>query len=249
MTDNLCWNCGQSGHRSQRCPEPQKMSRCPSCNKVNAHDADCQNITFKSQSLFLTTTVFEIQKLLKVEFKNVTNVLSVRDVGRQVEIGNVPLWLSTIDAFVGKFSGNSLEFATSRPKKRHITFVNKNGEAFLSLVCYQKRATINNRFQLDENGLISFNCNARNEITETVVCTIAINNTSDVFKVRITWFGHKHIFEIHPLVGPILVDPQQPSEQRRGANDQNMSNVRLNAVLERPHHQVDVANEGAVALP
>lgn len=82
-----CWNCGHTGHKSKHCTEPPKLTRCPSCNKVNGHDARCKNTTFRSE-------------LLKVDFQNVTERFFVDDVDRQHEIENVPLWLSMIDAHV-----------------------------------------------------------------------------------------------------------------------------------------------------
>lgn len=171
------------------------------------------------------TTVFELHKLLQIEFKGVSDVFTAVDIADDKEIKRVPLWLSAIDAFVGKIGERSLEFATSHTKMRHITFVDENDHAYLSIVCFGNRATINSRFHLNNMEIISFNRNSTNAINERVVCKIRTHGASGVFKVRITWFGHKHVFEIHPLIGPILVDPMKPLERNQNSAT---FNVRIN---------------------
>lgn len=185
-----------------------------------------------------------MQNLLKIEFnQNVSNVFTVKDNRRDVQIERIPLWLSMIDAFVGKTGERSLEFATSRPMKRHVTIVNQNDQPMLSLVFFDKRLTINSRFQIDNNGYISFNVNTQNSITEKVVCKIGMTNTDD-YKVRVHWYGHKHIFQMHPTVGPILEDPLQPVRSQT----QNV-NVRVNAVVklsdESARIEVEEAGNGS----
>lgn len=211
MAEQVCFNCHKPGHLSVHCPEPQQKVRCPSCDKVNGHTPNCQNRDFNSHSRFQRTTVFSLQNLLKIVFQNVTEVFTAQDVSNNIEIGNVPLWLSTTDTFVAKTGPRSLSFATSRPMKRNITIVNKNNEPVLSLVFFQKMLTVNQRFELDDKGNISFNQSAVNGIEEKIVCKIGINNTADFFKIRISWHEHKHVFQVYPIIGPIVVDPQQPS--------------------------------------
>lgn len=210
MAEAVCYNCYQPGHISEFCPEEPQKSRCPSCKKVDKHTWDCKNPSYKSRSLAGSTTVFQLNNQLKIEFQNITGVFTVQDVEQNVEIGAIPLWLSAIDTFVAKFGLRSLCFATSRPMKRHITIMDRNNRPVLSLVFFQKILTINNRIELNDQGKVSFDCNARNSITGKIVCKIGVMNTTDVFKVRVTWFGQKHIFFVHPSVGPILVDPLQP---------------------------------------
>lgn len=230
MTEPICFNCLKPGHKSINCPEPQKKTRCPSCDKVDGHTVDCRNPLFKSQSSFQSTTVFEMTSQLKLEFQQVTDKFTVIDVRREVDIGMVPLWLSTIDAHVGKSGDRSLKFATSRPMKRHVTFVNKNGVPVLSLVFYSKVLTVNDRFSINEKGIISFDGNARNTINERVVCKIRVNNVEDTFKVRVSWYDNKFVFNVHPRIGPILVDSQAPIVTAR-PNEGNI-NVRINAIFQ-----------------
>lgn len=226
MDQNTCYNCGQIGHRSNICQEPQRKSRCSSCNKVNGHDANCSNTSFKSEPVYLNTTVFQMKNCLKVEFnRNVASEITVEDNGRKIGIERVTLWLSTIDAFVGKVGDRSLDFATSKPMKRHVTFVNQDNQPVLSLVFFEKRLIVNSRFQIDNNGFISFNVNATNLISEKITCKIGITNNDDDYKVRISWWGHKHVFQMHPLVGPVLQDPQQPDKKHRDVN------VRVDALV------------------
>lgn len=220
MNSNTCWNCGLAGHYSENCPEPPKKSRCPSCNKVNGHTSDCRNQTFTSKPSFETTTVFQLQNTLKVEFQKVDGKFTVEDRNRKVPIGGIPLWLSTVDAYIAKIETRSLSFAMSKPMKRHVTFVNKAGEPVLSLVFFQKVLKLNSRFEINEKGCISFNVDDRNDITERVICKIGLIETEDVFKVRITWHGHRHVFNVHRFHGPILIDPLEPprNEPQRPTN-------------------------------
>lgn len=242
MDSNPCYNCGQAGHRSKICPEPQRRTRCPSCNKVNGHIENCPNIGFRSEPRFSNTTVFELQKPLKLEFLNISNVLNVLDNDRKIEIDRIPLWLSVIDAHIGKVGERSLELATSRPMKRHIVIVDKNGVVALSLVFFEKRLTINSRIQIDSNGNVSFNINAQNDVTERIVSKIQIDNNDDIFKVRISWYGHKYVFHVYPDVGPILIDPLHP--QKNGPTKKE--NININAVIKLQDEADDVRLVGNV---
>lgn len=210
MADKVCYNCNKIGHKSEFCPEEPQKSRCPTCNKVDTHAPDCGNRWYKSRPVAGSATVFQLHNLLKIEFQNITGVFTVQDGNRNIEVGAVPLWLSTIDTFVGKIGARSLDFAISRPMKRHITIMDRNNKPVLSLVFFKKILNINNRIELNDKGKVSFDCDAQNEITENIVCKIGVMNTTDMFKVRITWCGKKHVFHIHPTIGPILVDPLQP---------------------------------------
>lgn len=67
----------------------------------------------------------------------------------------------------------------------------KENDPVLSLVFFQKILTINNRFELNEKGRISYDCNSVNAITDRVVCEIQVNNIDEIFRVRIVWHGHK----------------------------------------------------------
>lgn len=55
--------------------------------------------------------------------------------------------------------------------------------------------------------MVSFNCAAKNEIQLPIVCKIKVHNTSNMFKIRINWWGQKHVFDVYPE-GPILVVPE-----------------------------------------
>lgn len=147
---------------------------------------------------------------LKLQFKEVDDEFTVYDVRRQVPIVRTPIWLSAVDAFVGKSEPRTLEFATSRPKKRHITILDVNEKEVISLVFFQKVLTVNDRFHLDDKGVVSYNVNDSNGISEPVACKIRTFNNADVFKVRVWWYGHKFTFDIHPIVGPLLVDSRRP---------------------------------------
>lgn len=243
MSDLVCFNCQLPGHKSANCPDAQKRSRCPSCDKVNGHARDCQNTQFNSESRFKSTTVFAMQKILKVDFQQVTGDFFIQDVKNNVPIGSIPLWISTIDVFVGKI-GNSLEFAASRPTKRHITFLNDKNQPALSLVFTENKLIVNDRFTLDEKGVISYNCNAENTITEKLVCRIGIQNTEQVFKVRINWHGHKHVFHVYPVIGPVSIDPQQPIKIQQ-PNPATIDNkIALNVVFNQ--QGANDENEGAI---
>lgn len=178
-----------------------------------------------------------MQNHLQLDFQKVASEFMVQDVRREVIVGPVPLWLSAIDAHVGQVGDRSLQFATSRPMKRHITFVDQNNKPILSFVFYFNVLTINERFELNEKGKISFNTNARNEINEPITCKIRIRTIEDTFKMRVTWHGYKHVFKVLPVIGPILVDPQEPISCPNEAKDDTV-NVRINAI--------DRSDEGAV---
>lgn len=150
-----CYNCLQFGHFSSRFPEPQRKARCPSCDKVDGHTSNCANTGFTSYSLFESQTAFEMTNTLKLQFKEVDDVFTVYDVRRQVPIDRTPMWLSAVDAFVGKSEPRTLEFATYRPKKRHVTILDVNENEVISLVFFQKVLTVNDRFHLDDKGVVS----------------------------------------------------------------------------------------------
>lgn len=241
MTDLICYNCNAHGHIALHCPEPQRQSRCPTCNKVNTHDEGCPNKNFTSEQRFKSTTVFTMKNLLKIEFQSVTGDFFVHDVKSLVPIGNVPLWISTIDAFVGKIN-KSIEFATSHPMKRHVTIYNENKQIVLSLVFYEKMLYINGRFQIDNKGVISYNSNDENSVTEKIVCKIGIKNTEEVFKFRVTWHGHKHVFKFYPNVGAVNIDPCQPIEVQQPKPPADANAIALNVLV----NQNNDSNEGAV---
>lgn len=236
MTE-VCFNCQLPGHISEFCPDPPKKTRCPSCKKVDFHTPDCKNNKFKSQYTSTSTTVFKMLNQLKLDFQHVESEFKVQDFRREVPIGPIPLWLSVIDAHVGQVGARSLEFATSRPMKRNITFIDQNNKPILSFVFYCNVLIINERFEINEKGNISFNVNARNEIKVPIVCEIRLRTIENPFKMRVTWYGHKHVFQVHPIIGPILIDPQQPIPSPSEAKYDTV-NVRINAI--------DRSDEGAV---
>lgn len=228
MTDMVCYNCGVQGHKSVNCPEPPKKSRCPSCDKVDGHTSSCQNPVFVSKSRYENTTVFEMKNTLKIEFQKVRDEFFVLDVNRKIMIGNAPLWLSGIDTFVGKVGVRALDFAMSRPMKRHITIMSR-GEPVLSLVFFEKMLKLNNRFEMNDKGTISFNTDGTNAITEQVVSKIGIYTTEEVFKARISWHGHKHVFDVYPTIGPVLLDPQRPERvPQQPSHDGATTMIRVN---------------------
>lgn len=117
--------------------------------------------------------------------------------------------------------------------KRPIAICNQNVETILSLVCFEKRLIVNSRIRIDENGSVTFNCNTENATADNIMFKIGVYSTAEVMKARLTWYGHKHVFKLYPLVGPILIDPLQPTEQEeRGKNDVN---VRVNIVAVSKH--------------
>lgn len=211
MNQLRCYNCHLLGHKSKNCPEEPQNSRCPSCDKVDFHTPTCKNTSFVSVPRHESTSVFKLQNLLKIDFQKVDNNIYVDDNGRENAIERAPLWLSAVDAFVGRVGERSIEFAISRPLKRHVTIINTQKVPVLSLVFFENVLRLNNRFSMDKFGQISLNTGASNEISEQVVCRIGIHESQDMFKVRIHWHGHKHVFEVIPTVGPIFVDPLRPN--------------------------------------
>lgn len=105
------YNCLKSGHLSANCPEPQRRSRCPSCDKVDSHAPECNNSAFTCSMFSTSTTVFNMQNLLKIQFKGVADLFTVHDVRRKVEIDKIPKWLTTIDSYVCKTDDRTLDFA------------------------------------------------------------------------------------------------------------------------------------------
>lgn len=53
-----------------------------------------------------------------------------------------------------------------------------------------------------------------------------------MFRVRVSWHGHKHVFHVHPIVGPSLIDPQEPNRKEKPEGP--TKNVLVNAVFKRP---------------
>lgn len=96
--------------------------------------------------------------------------------------------------------------------------------------------------QIDSNGNVSFNINAQNDVTERIVSKIQIDNNDDIFKVRISWYGHKYVFHVHPDVGPILIDPLHP--QKNGPTKKE--NININAVIKLQDEADDVRLVGNV---
>lgn len=162
---------------------------------------------------------------MRIDFKNVTTEFVLRDNHKLVQIGEKPKWLSQIDAFIGKVDDRSLEIAVARPTKRHITIMNAQNQPVVSLVFFKKILTINTRFEIDDKGQVSFNCNAKNAIVEQVVCRIQTYNIEDVFNMRIIWYGHKVYFDVKPVIGPVLIDPIEPVKIKKEPSTEVNVNV------------------------
>lgn len=58
MADIVCYNCKQKGHESKVCPQPQRFTRCPTCDRVcqtpTDHVRACINIHFISTATHRT---------------------------------------------------------------------------------------------------------------------------------------------------------------------------------------------------
>lgn len=218
----FCFNCKRIGyHTSQNCEEPQTHTRCASCLKVTfnqgAHTNGCANSFFVSTPVSTTTTVFDVKEHLKIDFKYVSADISICDVHREVKINSGAKWLSTIDAFVSKVKDRSLIF-TGRPMNRNVTIIDKHGKAVVSLAFHTKVLIVNGRYEINEKGQVTFNCNSENQIQQPVVCKIKVENDARMFKLRVSWWGNQYIFEVYPD-GATLIDPQLKTFQVQAVDD------------------------------
>lgn len=104
----VCFNCNNpnANHHSINCTEPQKFTRCPTCDAVvlpNTHHKNgCLNQSFKSKFIGSAQTVFKVEDIFSIEFENIDEKIFVLDNGKKIEIGNTSLWLSPIDTNVVK---------------------------------------------------------------------------------------------------------------------------------------------------
>lgn len=206
-----CFNCDAPDHASARCPHPQQFSRCPSCFSVaftpGVHKHWCTTKAYVSRKLGNSSTVFKMQNILQIDFKGVHDEFFVRDVQHDIEVSTDLLWMSAIDTFISKPKPNSLKFISSRCMQRTINVMDKNDSVVLSLVFDNNRIVVNRRFQLSENGMITFSQRDKNGFTDHLEgCAVRVKNTDDVFKVRLGKWGNWFHFDVYPI-GPILMDP------------------------------------------
>lgn len=241
----FCFNCKrEANHRSEHCLEPQQYNRCASCSKVAfypaGHLSECRHKTFVSTSVFASKTVFDIKSLAIVDFLDVDGIY-IRDSNQEIEILFDTKWLSTIDAFVKKVGVRSIEFKSSRPMKRNVTIVNKDGKPVVSLVFLTKLLIVNNRYEINDKGQITYNCAAESLVERPITC-IMVKNTENVFKMRVHWYGFKHAFLVHPDVVTIK-DPLMRNREN-SLTDNNANEVEENAVaLPMKNRQVRVGND------
>lgn len=89
----------------------------------------------------------------------------------------------------------------------NVTIIDKDDTPVVSLDFFDKVLVVNGRYELNEKGWISYDCNAENRIRLPLVSKIKVKNEDRMFKMRVDWWGHKHEFEVHKEAA-ILVDPQ-----------------------------------------
>lgn len=204
-----CYNCGSSLHLSAQCMERQKYTRCPSCNKVaqtaERHDRYCPSKQFKSQVIINKDTVFELRPLLRLEFQDIEDLFTVHDVNRELEIRDVPMWLSLIESYVARDSDRSLVISGSRPMTRQLVILDKNDTAVVSFVHDENCLVVNGRYNVYQNGWISYRTDVRNDIDPAMVF-IKLKSTAKVFKMRVHCFEKKYVFDVYPI-GAIFRDP------------------------------------------
>lgn len=136
---------------------------------------------------------------MQIDFQGIGDDVYIRDVNRDVEIGSKPKWLSTLDAFITKIGNRSFEITGSKPMNRNVTIIDKEHKPVVSLVFFTKVLVINGRYEINDKGLITYNCNTENNIELPSVCKIKVQNNGPVFKTRIHWWDQKHVVEVHEL--------------------------------------------------
>lgn len=148
-----------------------------------------------------------MQNILQIDFRGVSDEFFVRDVQSDIEVSTDALWMSAIDTFISKPNPKSLKFTSSRCMQRTINVMDKNNSVVLSLVFDNNSIVVNRRFELRENGMITFNRGDKNGFTDHLEgCAVRVKNTDDVFKVRLGKWGIWFHFDVYPI-GPILMDP------------------------------------------
>lgn len=148
-----------------------------------------------------------MKDLFVIDFRQVDEVISVIDGNNKIDIGNIPLWLSTIDVFVSKNSAYSLKFCSARQKKKNITIVNKENKPVISLLFDDNHIIVNSRYIIRKNGWIAYQYKTDESIdNEPNASIIKVINTEDVFKLRLRAWDVNFIFDVYPI-GPIWVDP------------------------------------------
>lgn len=211
-----CYNCGSPTHHSARCPEPQQYNRCPSCNAVataqDRHKNGCENVNFVSRFIGVNSTVFETENIFGIDFKFVSDSFKVLDRLREYDIGSMPLWLSTIDAFVYKSGTRALDFATTRNSKKTVTIFNKNVVPVVSIVYQKDVIVVNQRYHFRSDGWVSYkydvkdNANVVKAIVGPQDCRIKLENDGDEIKMRLRAWGHKFEFKLS-INGAVFEDP------------------------------------------
>lgn len=208
---NTCYNCKASNHISKNCPLAQKYTRCPDprCEVMTldgtGHKEDCTMKSFKSQLLKTSATVFEAKELALIEFKGIDERFVVLDGDKEMRINNIPLWFAASECHVGLFGKRSLKLVAARPMQRRFTILDRNNRPIVCLVFDERVLVVNNRYRIRANGMVSFDYEAKNEIFTPMLTRIKVFNDDVVFKMRISVFNKRFVFDVHPF-GPILVD-------------------------------------------
>lgn len=52
--------------------------------------------------------------------------------------------------------------------------------------------------------------------------------------MRLSWYGHKHVFKVYPLIGPVSIDPLQPAEVKLPQPSVNDKTITSNVKFDRP---------------
>lgn len=156
-----CFNCGESTHIPRYCPYPQQSTRCPSCGAVaripERHKEWCNDPSFVSTFIHDKSArdIVEMKELMSIEFLDVSDTFCILDHGREIVIGTNLLWIYNIGAYVQK-ENRTLKFLTTWSMKRNLTIVNANDEPVLSIVDKSTNVNVNGRFEMKEDGWISF---------------------------------------------------------------------------------------------
>lgn len=181
-----CYNCNSNLHISSNCPEPPKFTRCPGCFSTaqaeSGHKHWCANKDFRS-SFIGSSAVFELNRSLDIDFRNVEHGFLVKDSKDYRSIGTSKLWLSLVDVFVSSEKPNTLTIETLRPMVRNLLIVNKNDDVVLSILSNRNAIKLNGRYTLNENGSVSVeNGISSNEKPST--CYVKVNNINEMFQVH-----------------------------------------------------------------